>query len=291
MAWLVRHRVWSTGLGVIALLIFTGACAPADRGGEATNRTKAQPPTSTAPTEPAPTRERRKKHRTTEATEGATERPSASPEPKRVRPERRLHAVLDVVDGDTVQVAYRGGESVRVIGIDTPETVHPSVPDECGGAAASAAAQRILTGKRVALVFDRSQERRDTYGRQLAYLQVPGTGDFGLTMIKRGLAAEYTYDTAYQRQARYQRAEAHARAADKLIWDKCGGADTPAKQPQSRPQPEPQTGGGRCEPGYDPCVPPYPPDVDCSDVDGPIRVSGSDPHGLDADGDGSACES
>jgi hypothetical protein len=45
-----------------------------------------------------------------------------------------------------------------------------------------------------------------------------------------------------------------------------------------------------CESGYDPCVPPYPPDLDCADVGGPITVSGSDPHGFDADGDGSGCE-
>lgn len=50
-------------------------------------------------------------------------------------------------------------------------------------------------------------------------------------------------------------------------------------------------GGGACAPGYDPCIPPYPPDVNCPDVDGPIYVTGSDPHGLDADGDGVACES
>jgi hypothetical protein len=45
-----------------------------------------------------------------------------------------------------------------------------------------------------------------------------------------------------------------------------------------------------CAEGYDPCVPPYPPDVDCPDVDGPVTVTGSDPHGLDADNDGVACE-
>jgi hypothetical protein len=50
------------------------------------------------------------------------------------------------------------------------------------------------------------------------------------------------------------------------------------------------TGGGACAPGYSPCVPPYPSDVDCADVDGPIYVTGSDPHRLDADGDGVACE-
>lgn len=53
-------------------------------------------------------------------------------------------------------------------------------------------------------------------------------------------------------------------------------------------------GGGdttTCAPGYSPCVPPPPPDLDCSDLDGPIRVTGSDPHHLDGDGDGWGCES
>ncbi len=52
-------------------------------------------------------------------------------------------------------------------------------------------------------------------------------------------------------------------------------------------------GGGtaNCAPGYSPCVPPPPPDLDCSDLDGPIKVTGSDPHHLDGDGDGWACES
>ena len=56
-----------------------------------------------------------------------------------------------------------------------------------------------------------------------------------------------------------------------------------------------QTGGGggsaNCAAGYSPCVPPPPPDLDCADLDGPIRVTGSDPHNLDGDGDGWGCES
>lgn len=201
----------------------------------------------------------------------------------------KRHAVLDVVDGDTVKVAYRGGESVRVIGIDTPETVHPSVPDECGGSAASRKAKKLLKGERVALVFDRSQGRRDAYGRLLAYVQAPGVGDFGLEMIRRGHAAEYTYDTPYRHRGKYQRAESRARSADRGLWGKCGGPDVPKKQ-KRKPGQRSGSGGG-CEPGYDPCVPRYPPDRDCADVDGPVRVSGNDPHGLDADGDGVACES
>lgn len=47
---------------------------------------------------------------------------------------------------------------------------------------------------------------------------------------------------------------------------------------------------GDCAPGYSPCVPAFPPDVDCGDVSGPIQVTGSDPHGLDRDGDGVGCE-
>ena len=50
-------------------------------------------------------------------------------------------------------------------------------------------------------------------------------------------------------------------------------------------------GGAGCAPGYSPCVPPPPPDLDCADVNGPIEVTGSDPHNLDGDGDGWGCES
>jgi micrococcal nuclease len=197
--------------------------------------------------------------------------------------------VLDVIDGDTVEVAYQGGVTVRVIGIDTPETVDPREPVECGGPEASATAERLLSGRRVLLAFDPSQGRTDSYGRTLAYLDVPQLGDFGLAMIERGRAAEYTYDTAYQRQARYRAAETAARQADRGLWGRCGGADVPLDRP-TQPD-EPRGGGGNCEPGYDPCVPSYPPDVDCDDVDGPVQVTGDDPHGLDGNGDGTGCES
>jgi len=106
--------------------------------------------------------------------------------------------VIDVVDGDTVKVAYRGQTSVWVIGIDAPETVDPSSPVECGGPRASQLASKLLTGKRVKLVFDPPQGRKDQYDRTLAYLDAPGLGDFGLAMIQRG-GGDYTYDTSYAR--------------------------------------------------------------------------------------------
>lgn len=226
----------------------------------------------------------------------STTSPSRKPPPatKQPRPSRPLHRVVDVVDGDTVKIDYRGTvESVRVVGIDSPETRHPSEPDECWGARSSAAAARLLVGKRVALVVDPTQGRRDAFDRLLGYLDVPGAGDFGLRMIRAGHAVEYTYDDAYQRQAQYRRAEQEARGSGRGLWPACGGADKPLRTPapKSEPRPFAQQPARRCEPGYDPCVPPYPPDVDCPDVDGPIQVTGEDPHGLDRDGDGTACES
>ena len=223
--------------------------------------------------------------------------PSSEPEPegktekgddaRRSEPEKRIrrYAVLRVIDGDTVELDYKGGTTVRVIGIDTPETVSPSVPDECGGQAASHAAQQLLEGERVAIRFDSTQGRRDVYGRLLAYLTIPGVGDFGLAMLKRGRAAEDTYDSSYLMQDRYQAVEARARRTDRNMWGRCGGPDKPLQAVSP-----PDSSATGCASGYDPCIPYFPPDLDCADVDGPIAVTGSDPHGLDAEGDRIACE-
>jgi len=215
-------------------------------------------------------------------------RPSQAPPPKEQRQVVR-YLVTDVVDGDTVTVAKSGGTTIRIIGIDTPETVHPYESVECGGPRASAAAAKMLTGQRVQVVYDPSQGRLDTYDRTLAYLTVPGLGDFGLAMVRRGLAAEYTYDTAYAKQTQYVQAESRARSQRKGVWGLCGGVDTPlaTPEPPSNPQPKP----GTCASGYSPCVPAYPPDLDCDDIDGPVSVTGDDPHGFDADGDGTGCDS
>ncbi len=79
--------------------------------------------------------------------------------------------VVRVVDGDTIEVSIDGSdEDVRYIGIDTPETVKPDTPVQCYGPQASAEDHRLVEGRTVRLVFDR--ERRDVYGRLLAYVYV-----------------------------------------------------------------------------------------------------------------------
>jgi len=276
--------------GVVLALVLVAGCGG---GGDSPAASR---PTAGATPEPGASRadeaEASKTAKRRSATRKRKEaaRKAASVRATAVDKAARRFAVLDVVDGDTVRLDYRGGVSVRIIGIDTPETVSPSVPDECGGQAASSAARTLLTGKSVSMAFDPTQDRADRYGRPLVYLQVPGVGDFGRAMIQRGHAAEYTYDAAYQRQSGYRGAQGAARRARRGLWGACGGADTPLRRPRPAPVPARRSGGG-CAVGYRPCVPPFPPDRNCDDVRGPIRVTGADPHGLDSDGDGVACAS
>lgn len=82
--------------------------------------------------------------------------------------------VVHVVDGDTIAVAMRNGrrETVRILGVDTPETVKPGTPVQCFGPEASSYTKRRLSGRAVRLELD--DETRDRYGRLLAYVIVDG---------------------------------------------------------------------------------------------------------------------
>ena len=206
--------------------------------------------------------------------------------------------MIRVVDGDTVHVAYRGDSSVRLIGIDTPETVDPRKPVECGGPAASSEAHKLLDGKVVRLVFDSTQGRLDKYGRTLAYIEVPGVGDYGQYMVQHGYAFEYTYDLPYRRRGQYLAAQSYAKAHDLGVWGHCGGVLRPLAQPAPTPTSTPSPARsssptGDCTPGYSPCLP-IVSDWDCSQLSErgltPVRVTGTDPYRLDRDHDGWGCE-
>lgn len=129
--------------------------------------------------------------------------------------------VSRIVDGDTVDVS-RGGRTLtlRLIGIDTPETVHPTEPIECFGPEATQFAHRRLLGEPAILEFDRSQGRLDYYGRTLAYLWTTSGSprQFNLDAVRRGYALEYTYDDSYLWQREFQRAEALAESARIGVW-------------------------------------------------------------------------
>lgn len=312
-----RHRIGQYAVVAAAALALAGCGPEVTSAPKAQTTPAAQVPSDRAPrsgssTNPSPDSSSSKSPATrTKTTKSTSPRAESSRAPaKKAADGKRSHAflwpVIRVVDGDTVHVRYKGRDTtIRIIGIDTPETVSPSVPDECGGQAASAMAHRLLDGKKVRLEFDAGQGRQDKYGRTLAYVFLPRAGDYGLTMIRKGLATEYTYATAYRYQAKYRSAKATAEAQKVGTWGACGSFDKPlhTAPPQPRhttpthaPKPtrKPAQPAQNCTPGYSPCLPPAS-DWDCGQLEAmgltPVRVTGSDPYRLDADGDGTGCDS
>ena len=88
-------------------------------------------------------------------------------------PESGFAEVVRAIDGDTLEVTIGGDrEDVRLIGVDTPETVKPGTPVQCFGPQASAFAHRVLDGRRVRYLL--GVEPRDVYGRLLAYVSLGG---------------------------------------------------------------------------------------------------------------------
>lgn len=128
--------------------------------------------------------------------------------------------VTKVVDGDTINVLIDSkAEKVRILGINTPETVDPRKPVECFGREASDKAKSILTGQTVRLNEDPTQDNRDKYGRLLRYVILPDGEDFGLQMIKEGYAYEYTYDIPYKYQKEYKSAQKEAEKSKLGLWE------------------------------------------------------------------------
>lgn len=194
--------------------------------------------------------------------------------------------VTDVVDGDTIKVS--SGATLRLIGIDTPETVDPRKPVQCFGREASARAHALLDGTRVRLEYDPTQGRVDRYGRTLAYVWMSDGRLYNETIIAEGYAHEYTYAIPYRYRDALRAAERSARIAERGLWSPttCAGDPTEPTSPTSS-----HTAASGCDPSYpDGCIPPSPPDLDCADV--PFRrftVAGADPHNFDGNRDGIGC--
>ena len=183
----------------------------------------------------------------------------------------KTYRVSSVTDGDTLDLA--NGDSVRLVGIDAPEN------GACGSVKATELLSQLALGQRVTLTAP--VRDLDRYGRLLRYVDV-GATDAGLELISSGLAiARYDSRDGYERHAREKRYIKRDLATPDISCAPVPLVTVPDEDP-------PQPNGGSCAPGYSPCIPAYPPDLDCADT-GPVSVTGSDPHGLDADGDGLAC--
>ncbi len=210
--------------------------------------------------------------------------------------------VSRVVDGDTITVVSGGFETpVRLIGIDTPETRHPSKPVQCFGPQASARTARLLpVGRRVRLVTDHTQDVRDRYGRLLAYVYTPGrsgaAGSVNADLVRTGHAKVYVYGgVRFEHAGAFFRAQHRARRAHRGLWGgPCFGDTDRAAASARRGTPAAPADSSRtgCDPNYSgACVPLTSTDLDCADIGRPVRVVAADPHRLDGDGDGWGCES
>lgn len=204
--------------------------------------------------------------------------------------------VTEVVDGDTVEARFPNGETdtLRLLGVDTPETTYSNVsPDEFEGIPDTVAgrdhlygwggqatdfARSELAGQTVRVEVDSEADRRGYYGRLLVYVYVDGE-NFNRQLLAGGYAR--FYDSQFSNRSAFQDVEAQAQASDAGLWDF-------EEQTTERTTTESQDD-----------VPPPPPDgdYDCGTFDTQdqaqtvLERESGDPHGLDRDGDGVACES
>jgi micrococcal nuclease len=136
--------------------------------------------------------------------------------------------VTEVVDGDTVDLDIGGQrERVRLLGIDAPESVHPSVPVQCFGPEASAALVELLPpGSTVRI--ERDTEPRDRYGRLLLYLfRAEDDLPVNRWLVANGLADTAFYEPNTSRALELTRARADARSRGAGLWSACDGPDQP----------------------------------------------------------------
>lgn len=164
------------------------------------------------------------------AEQKADEQVAEVQEEKSEQRDTTLFKVTRVVDGDTLDIDMNGTiERIRLIGMDTPETVDPRKIVQCFGKEASDKAKEMLNGKMVSIEADKSQGERDNYKRLLRYVYLEDGTFFNKYMIAEGYAHEYTYQSnPYKYQLDFKEAEKQARETAKGLWspDSCNGNTT-----------------------------------------------------------------
>lgn len=209
--------------------------------------------------------------------------------------------ITQVIDGDTVEAQFPNGETdtLRLLGVDTPESSFGDIsPDEYEGIPETVAgrdhlynwgqlatqfATDTLEGQTVRIEVDTDADRRGSFGRLLVYIYLDGE-NFNKRLLTDGYAR--MYDSSFSLRSEFSSAEQNAQAGDVGLWD--------FEQPET---PETEAPTTQDSSGDD--IPPLPPDgdYDCSHFDTQdqaqqvLENTPGDPHRLDGDDDGIACES
>ena len=223
-----------------------------------------------------------------------TSYPTATPDPSYYASDRNIVHVTRVIDGDTVEVRFESGESdkVRIIGVDTPEIFSPNQASEYGnitdldcldkwGDAATKYARDILNNKDIKLVYDSKVQKRDYYDRLLAYIDV-SRQDFGELLLKGGYARVYVEGES-SRKNDYLQLERIAKSSRLGLWSCNVSAETAIQTPTAQFRFDPNGSDRDCDDFYT-----WPEAQTFYEAaGGPYR----DPHRLDGNEDGIACES
>jgi micrococcal nuclease len=140
-------------------------------------------------------------------------------EPQTVELKEGFYPVVRTVDGDTLVVRiHNTDEKIRLIGVDTPESVDPRKTVECFGKEASAFTKNLLEGRLVRLEKDPTQGDRDRYQRLLRYVFLEDGTLVNEKIITEGYGHEYTYKTPYHYQTAFKQAQAKARELGRGLW-------------------------------------------------------------------------
>jgi len=151
--------------------------------------------------------------------------------------QQELNLVKRVIDGDTIEL--ENGKTVRYIGIDTPETVHPDKPVQCYGKESSDKNKSLVEGKKVKLEKDVSET--DKYDRLLRYVYLEDGTFVNLALVKEGFAKGSTYPPDVKHQDEFTNAEREARNSQKGLWSSttCNGTTESVQTPIATPTPKP----------------------------------------------------
>jgi len=134
-----------------------------------------------------------------------------------------LYSISHFVDGDTIAVDMNGTpETVRFIGIDTPETHKPNTPVQCYGPAAAAYTQNRIkaAGGRVRLVADSLSTNRDRYNRLLRYVYLPDDTNLDQELVSKGYAFAYV-SFPFTKSDVFSAAQKDAQAKKLGLWGNC----------------------------------------------------------------------
>ena len=146
---------------------------------------------------------------------------------------KTYYTVTRVIDWDTIEISSGWNtEKIRLIWIDTPETVDTSKPIQCFGEEASKKTTQLLLNKKISIANDETQNDKDIYDRLLRYVYTENWTFINERLIKNWYAMEYTYKTAYKYQSSFKAAEQSAREnkswlwADNVCWNQTSSGNT-----------------------------------------------------------------